>query len=149
MKKCLLLLWFCILTICLLAQNGTRNNIQNAFSERLTHVSVEQALEVGYSFMRTSGHERGNGNVNRQTMQLVYTGTAMDSLTRAVTECYYVFSLQPTGFVIVSADERVKPILGYSYTNDFVVEDMPVRISDETMLSGLSDRLGNHCLSPP
>ena len=128
MKKCLLMLWFCILTICLFAQNGSRNNNQNASSERPTQVTAAQALEVGYSFMRTSGHERGNGNVNKSTMQLVYTGTVTDSLSRAVTECFYVFSLQPTGFVIVSADERVKPILGYSYNNDFVVEDMPDNI---------------------
>ena len=61
--------------------------------------------------------------MRQQDMQLVYTGTAADG-----TDCYYVFALQPTGFVIVSADERVKPILGYSYTNNFVVEDMPINV---------------------
>ncbi|MBR4646482.1 MAG: C10 family peptidase, partial [Bacteroidales bacterium] len=91
-------------------------------------MSVAQALEVGYTFMRTNGHDRGNGNVRKQAMQLVYTGAVTDSLTRTVTDCYYVFALQPMGFVMVSADERVKPILGYSYSNDFVVEDMPDNI---------------------
>ena len=124
MKKCLLLLWFCILTVCLFAQNGIWNNIQNNSSERSTHVTAAQALEVGYTFMRTGSHERGNasanGNVSKQTMQLVYTGTVTDG-----TECYYVFSLQPRGFVIVAADERAEPILGYSYDNSFSVEGMP------------------------
>ena len=63
-----------------------------------------------------------------QDMRLIYTAVAVDSLTRATTDCYYVFALEPAGFVIVAADERVKPILGYSYTNNFVVEDMPDNI---------------------
>ncbi|MBO7493465.1 MAG: C10 family peptidase, partial [Bacteroidales bacterium] len=105
-----------------------RNNIQNASQEGSTHVSAAQALEVGYTFMHRSGHERGNGSVNKQAMQLIYTGAEIDSDTRAVTDCYYVFSMQPAGFVIVAADTRVKPILGYSYSNNFVVEDMPDNI---------------------
>ena len=128
MKKLLLVLMTCALALGLFAQNDVRNNAQNSFSERQMHVTAAQALEVGYTFMNTGGHERGNGNVSKQTMQLVYTGTATDSLTRAVTDCYYVFSLQPKGFVIVAADERVEPILGYSYDNNFVVEGMPENV---------------------
>ena len=120
MKKSLLLLWFCILTVCLFAQNGMRNNIQNNSSEHSTYVTAAQALDVGYAFMNTAGYDRGHGNVSKQAMQLVYTGTAVDG-----TDCYYVFSLQPTGFVIVAADERAEPILGYSYDNPFMVEGMP------------------------
>ena len=37
---------------------------------------------------------------------------------------FYIFSAD-SGFVIVAADERVRPILGYSKTNRFVTEDMP------------------------
>ena len=110
MKKLLLIVIACAVALGLYAQNS--------FSERQTHVAASQALEVGYSFMRTNSHERGN--VSKQTMRLVYTGTSTDG-----TECYYVFSLRPTGFVIVSADERAEPILGYSYDNPFMVEGMP------------------------
>ena len=102
-----------------------RHNVQNFPAGRLTHVTSAQALEVGYAFMRTNTHSRGNVNVSKQSMRLVYTGVAKDSVTRAVTDCYYVFSLQPTGFVMVAADERVRPILGYSYSNNFVAEDIP------------------------
>ena len=137
MKKLLLVLMTCVLALGLFAQNDVRNNAQNSFSERQMHVTAAQALEVGYTFMNTGGHERGNGNVSKQTMQLVYTGTATDSLTRAVKDCYYVFSLQPKGFVIVAADERVEPILGYSYDNNFVVEGMPENVR------GWLDHYGN------
>ena len=37
---------------------------------------------------------------------------------------FYIFNAD-SGFVIVAADERVLPILGYSKTNRFVTEDMP------------------------
>jgi hypothetical protein len=42
---------------------------------------------------------------------------------------FYVFSnMSGKGFVIVSADDRMTPILGYSYENDFVMENMPVHV---------------------
>ena len=91
---------------------------------RETHVTAAEALNVGYTFMHTCNSTKSN-DVSKKAMQLIYTGRAVDSLTRAVTDCYYVFALQPKGFVIVAADERVNPILGYSYDNNFVVENMP------------------------
>ena len=134
MKKFLLVLITCVITIGLYAQSGIRSNIQNPSPERPTSVTTVQALDVGYTFMRAGGRERGDGtassNVRKQTMQLVYTGTVTDSLTQAVTDCYYVFSLQPKGFVIVAADERVEPILGYSYDNNFMAEGMPDNVRD-------------------
>ncbi|MCR4825622.1 MAG: C10 family peptidase, partial [Bacteroidales bacterium] len=124
MKKFILFLMTCAMAMGLSAQSDTRNSSQNDFPEKNTHVTAAQALEVGYTFMRRGGNERGNaaanGNVSRQSMQLVYTGTAIDG-----SDCYYVFSLQPRGFVIVAADEHAEPILGYSYDNPFSLEGMP------------------------
>lgn len=114
----------------LLAQESTSAyDAGSAVAQHETHVTPAQALNVGYTFMRTGDGSKGNGtksgSVSKQAMQLVYTGQAYDSLTSTVTDCYYVFSLQPKGFVIVAADDRVEPILGYSYDNDFVVANMP------------------------
>ena len=100
--------------------------------EPSTHVTAAQAMEVGYAFMHTGSGSKSGGTqssaVRKQSMQLIYTGKATDSLTRATVDCYYVFALQPKGFVIVAADERVNPILGYSYDNNFVVENMPEHV---------------------
>ena len=113
----------------LLAQGSTSAYDTGAIAQHETHVTPAQALNVGYTFMRTGMGSKGNGtksgSVSKQAMQLVYTGQAYDSLTGTTTDCYYVFSLQPKGFVIVAADDRVEPILGYSYDNNFVVEGMP------------------------
>ncbi|MCX7954821.1 MAG: C10 family peptidase [Bacteroidales bacterium] len=38
---------------------------------------------------------------------------------------YYVFSVEPKGFVIVSADDIAKPIIAYGFESDFSVFNMP------------------------
>ena len=37
----------------------------------------------------------------------------------------YIFTTEPTGFVVMAADDRVQPILGYSFTSSFGATDMP------------------------
>ncbi|NQV02306.1 MAG: C10 family peptidase [Bacteroidia bacterium] len=39
--------------------------------------------------------------------------------------CFYVFNFSPEGFVIVAADDAVSPILGYSYTSHYTMENQP------------------------
>ena len=134
MKRFLLFWIFILMVLAVFAKGQAGRNDANGRSQRepSTHVTAAQAMDVGYAFMHTgSGSKRGgtqSGAVRKQAMQLVYTGKTTDSLTRAITDCYYVFALQPKGFVIVTADERVNPILGYSYDNDFVVENMPEHV---------------------
>lgn len=44
-------------------------------------------------------------------------------------ENIYVFSpINREGFVLVAADDCVRPVLAYSYTNCFSLENMPVHI---------------------
>ena len=128
----LILFILALLPAGLWAQNDTQRSASDSQREPNTHVTATHAMDVGYAFMRTGNGSRSggtqSGNVRKQAMQLVYTGRATDTLTRATTDCYYVFALQPKGFVIVAADNRVEPILGYSYDNNFVVEDMPEHI---------------------
>ena len=42
----------------------------------------------------------------------------------------YLFVGQQGGFVIVAADDVVKPLLGYSAESPFSVDDMPVQLSE-------------------
>lgn len=88
-----------------------------------THLTAIQAQNIGAAFMRNA-----NNNLRNQTLQLVYTGRTTDSLTRSTTDCYYVFGLQPKGFVIVSADIRVEPIIGYSFDNNFETNEIPENV---------------------
>ena len=134
MKRFLLFWIFVSMVLAAFAQGQASRNDANGQEQRepSTHVTAAQAMDVGYAFMHTGSGSRSGGTqsnaVRKQNMQLIYTGKATDSLTRATVDCYYVFALQPKGFVIVAADNRVEPILGYSYDNNFVVENMPEHV---------------------
>lgn len=71
-------------------------------------VDVAVAKSLGIKFMNC------NTVVKSDKAQLVYTAQ-----TDRGEACFYVFGLQPKGFVIVSADDRAKPILAYSTESNF------------------------------
>ena len=116
------LLGFTSLTLCAQTQE-----------ESTTYISSKQAQNIGKAFMlgnSTMAQSNGTkkGTTGEQTMQLVYTGYTTDENTGKTITCYYVFALQPKGFVIVAADDRIEPILGYSYDNDFIAKDIPSNV---------------------
>ena len=58
-------------------------------------------------------------------VSLIWTGEDMYTRTND-SPAYYVFNkVGGNGFVIVSGDDIIKPILAYSYVNSFHVENMP------------------------
>ena len=71
-------------------------------------VDVQTAKTLGVKFMKV------NTEMKSASAELTYTTYADDGLA-----AFYVFALQPKGFVIVSADDRAKPILGYSTESNF------------------------------
>ena len=42
---------------------------------------------------------------------------------------FYIYHLKPQGFILVSADDRAFPILGYSFNNNFTLNNMPTNIT--------------------
>lgn len=76
-------------------------------------VDVETAKSLGIKFMKA------NTEIRSDVAQLAYT-----AYTEQGEACFYVFAMQPKGFVIVSADDRAKPILGYSTEGAFS-DDLP------------------------
>lgn len=104
MKK-YFLLFFLVLLPCL-----TKAEIRNR----------EQAQEIATEFL--SG---GQTKSVRLDLHMVWDGS--DPATRSVetTPAFYVFdNLAGPGFVIVSGDDLVRPVLGYSYDNEFDSENM-------------------------
>ena len=88
MKKVFFLFAFAILGIGLLNANP---------------IDVETAKALGIKFMNNST------NVKSSKAVLSYTAFSEEGMP-----CFYAFSMQPKGFVIVSADDRMRPVLGYS-----------------------------------
>ena len=71
-------------------------------------VDVERAKLLGIKFMKA------NTEMKSASAELTYTAFADNGQA-----AFYVFAVQPKGFVIVSADDRAKPILGYSTESNF------------------------------
>ena len=78
-------------------------------------IGVDRAKELGLAFV--------NANLNQACqltdLQLVYTGTTSRGETS-----FYVFNFGNTGFVILSANDCYRPIVGYSNEGIFETENM-------------------------
>ncbi len=79
-------------------------------------VDWEKAKTIGQQFACAKFN---NNLLEANDLQLVYTGTSQRGET-----CFYVFNVGETGFVIVSADDRFRPIVGYSDEGTFATENM-------------------------
>ena len=88
-------------------------------------VDIETAKSLGVKFMKA------NTEIKTSSVELVYTAYADNGAA-----AFYVFSMQPKGFVIVSADDRAKPILGYSTESSF---------SADEVADGLQSFFDNYC----
>lgn len=74
-------------------------------------VDVQKAKSLGVKFMKV------NTEMKSASAELTYTAFANNGQA-----AFYVFAVQPKGFVIVSADDRAKPILGYSTESNFTAQ---------------------------
>jgi len=79
-------------------------------------VDWEKAKTIGQQFACA---KFDNNLLEANDLQLVYTGTSQRGEA-----CFYVFNVGETGFVIVSADDRFRPIVGYSDEGTFATENM-------------------------
>ncbi len=78
-------------------------------------VDLEKAKAIGQNFVCANF----NNDLKSNDLQLVYTGVSNRDEV-----CFYVFNSGTTGFVIVSADDRFRPIVGYSDEGPFETENM-------------------------
>ena len=93
-------------------------------------VTPEEGLTAATHFMKS---QLGTAPI---AMQLVQTG---QSRSRGVlTDCYYIYNVE-NGFVIVSADTRVRPILGYSTEGVFNPADVPFGMQE--LLDSYTDEI--------
>ena len=102
-------------------------------------VSVSQAKYVGQQFVQA------NFEITRQSaeLSLVYTG----STTRGEA-CYYIFNVGNDGFVIVSADDNFRPLIGYSEEGSFDADNMAPAFAFY-LNSVAQSRSGQHNVADP
>jgi len=78
-------------------------------------VDVTRAKAIGQQFANAKFNNEQKGS----ELQLVYTGVSSRGEA-----CFYAFNSGESGFVIVSADDRFRPIVGYSDEGKFETENM-------------------------
>lgn len=87
-------------------------------------IPVEQARKMATEFFR---HNRPQLAVN--SLKMVYDGETAASRSAGAEPAFYVFdNPDGKGFVIISGDDIAQPVLGYSYENDFLMEQLPVNV---------------------
>ena len=107
----------------------------NLFAE---HVSAEKARRVAKNFME----QRHTIVSSRGECLKMYKPIKLTEVTdkRVANQHFYVFNLNDDqGWVIVADDDRSTPILGYSKSGTFVMEDLPANIED--WLTGISSEI--------
>lgn len=89
-------------------------------------VPLTEARSWALNFFQSQTGTR-SGNVR---LDMVWNGESPNS--RANTKpAFYVFNrLDSKGFVIVSGDDLVNPLIGYSLENEFNMQDLPANIQD-------------------
>lgn len=87
------------------------------------NVTKEQAQKVALNFYFEK-YNRFEGQVSKDQLniQSVYTETD------GIQNFYYVFHISRGGFVMVSADDRLNPVLGYSFDHPFGLENQPPNV---------------------
>ena len=86
-------------------------------------VDDSTAKAVGLNFLRLKVHSKKLGIVS--DLQLAYKSVENS------TTCFYVFNVvNGKGYVIVSADDNAKAILGYSDENNFTTERLPRQVKE-------------------
>jgi hypothetical protein len=107
-----------------------KNTARKAAVQMLSRVAAETHSDTDAALQKTQ--------IMQDTLQLIYKSSSRNTETADVTASeqkadaaeetvyFYVFVTgNNDGFVIVAADDRVPPVLGFSNTNGFSTDNMP------------------------
>jgi len=84
-------------------------------------VDVNVAKDLGRKFVES------NFAVSNRSLDLTLVHT---SLTERNADCFYIFNVGNEGFIIISADDFYRPIIGYSENGGFDVNNVPPALAD-------------------
>lgn len=84
-------------------------------------VDVNTAMKLGKSFVNANFDYSSRSN----ELSLAYT-----AFTDRNEDCFYVFNVGDDGFVIFSADDFYRPVIGYSENGAFDINNIPPALSE-------------------
>lgn len=90
---------------------------------RAENVTIQQAKKAALNFyIEQFNRFEGTLSAKQVSIRSVFTSSESDQ------QFYHVFNMLPAGFVMVSSENRLNPILGYSFTNDFGFKNQPPNV---------------------
>ena len=100
-------------------------------------ISEKEAKQMALEFFNNN-----HPHSSVQDLQMIYDGETDNTRANGTTPTFFVFNnAKGNGFVIVSGDDIAKPILGYSYENEFPQNNIPTHIQSwlESMKLQIND----------
>ena len=61
--------------------------------------------------------------------QTEFSISEIETYTNNESNIFYIFKLEPSGFILISADNFIKPVLAYSFENNYVSDNIPDNIN--------------------
>ncbi len=99
-------------------------------------VTPEQATQVAKNFYyERLSHDQA---VPYEKIGILNSSTVLDN-NQVI---YYVFNMVPKGFVLVSGEDNIVPVIGYSFEGYFGTEEQPVQLKD--WMKNVGDQVRYH-----
>lgn len=99
------------------------------FTLKASPIDVTTAKKVAENYFKSKGFLIGKSSTSFDVIYQENRLSIGNSCSETELVYYYIFSVQPQGFVIVAGDDNIIPILGYSNENNFVTENMPINVA--------------------
>ena len=80
-----------------------------------SQVDIDRATTISQNFFQSRSND-------------IYTIANIQIISENQDPLLYVFILDPIGFVIVSGNDAAMPILGYSFTDEFREDSLPIQL---------------------
>jgi len=117
-KKSILLLVLATIVLPVFGGHVNENTARQVASQTLSRSSATHNVDSTTQLKAQA--------VPQKPVQLLYKSSSNNSGNANETVYFYVFGGENNeGFVIVSGDDRVTPVLGYSDTNSFTADNIP------------------------
>lgn len=96
----------------------------NGWSRQRTTDEIKAIIGTQFASSNSSAKSIAS---DESAFDLVATASTFGATAKSVAdEAYYIYNRKGGGFVIVSGDDRIAPILGYSEEDSFPTKDIPV-----------------------
>lgn len=88
------------------------------------NVSIDQAQKVAVNFYYEK-YNQNEGQIDYSQIKI----TSIETESEKAQNFFYVFHFNKGGFVIVSAEEYLNPVLGFSFDNKYVSKNQPDHVN--------------------